>query len=242
MFIPDYLGDDQWSLNHINQNHYKLKSIFKYEDLSYEEVVKKYYIPWVEFDLLTYGWQTWLDEAKKLDELDFFSIHKENYGKGWRTFNFYELEESVTNICPAMTQWVKRVFPEQVSLKGQINKIELIALDPQGYVELHRDNENNKVHNLHLALNNPKGYKFIMFYPNSFDKTKLTDEDYIGKVPFAEGKALQLDLGNYYAVQNNSDEVRYHLNIDADFWPDEKTKKFYDISIRNTIGNIKKYA
>ena len=79
-------------------------------------------------------------------------------------------------------------------------------------------------------------------YPNSFDKTKLTDEDYIGKVPFAEGRAIQLDVGNYHAVRNNSKETRYHIIIHGNFWPDEKTKSLYDSSMRNTIGNIKTYA
>ena len=97
-------------------------------------------------------------------------------------------------------------------------------------------------HKANLAINNPVGCQFIMFYPNSFDKTKLTDEDYIGKVPFAEGRAIQLDVGNYHAVRNNSKETRYHIIVHGNFWPDEKTKSLYDSSMRNTIGNIKTYA
>ena len=257
MFIPDYLGDDQWSLQSINTKHYKLKGLLKAEDCSYENILKKHYTPWVELDI-GYSWQTWLAEAQRVDELGLFVPHREDYGKGWRSFVLHgsgegetkkddgEMfwQESALQNCPSMVQWIKHTFARDLNLKGNFERVRIMALDPGGYIEIHRDNE-KEIHDvgpINLAINNPVGCQFIMFYPNSFDKTKLTDEDYIGKVPFAEGRAIQLDVGNYHAVRNNSKETRYHIIIHGNFWPDEKTKSLYDSSMRNTIGNIKTYA
>ena len=95
MFIPDYLGDDQWSLQSINTKHYKLKGLLKAEDCSYENILKKHYTPWVELDI-SYSWQTWLAEAQRVDELGLFVPHREDYGKGWRSFVLHGSGEGET--------------------------------------------------------------------------------------------------------------------------------------------------
>ena len=48
-----------------------------------------------------------------------------------------------------------------------------------------------------------------MFYPNSMDKTKLKDYDYIGRVHFE--KEIRINTGNYFAVKNTSNETRYYI-------------------------------
>ena len=43
-------------------------------------------------------------------------------------------------------------------------------------------------------------------------------------------------------VKNTSNETRYHVIINGDTNIDKNVKNFYDTSIKNTIGNIKKDA
>ena len=239
MFIPDYLGTNAWKLPMVNRDHFKIKPLLDSEpEYDYTTAVKKYHFPWIEMDV-SYSWQTWL--SKIIEQEKLFSNFETEYGKGWKYISVYSdktWNENIIKNCPAMTSWLKDVFPNTVNLV-KLHDIKIMALEPNGYSELQHNEVSGQIN---LALNNPTKCKVVMFYPNPMDKTKLKDYDYIGVVPFKEGSAIKLNTENYHMIQNLSDEVRYHITINADTEIDKKTKSFYDNSIKNTIGGIKNYA
>tara|TARA_X000000950_G_scaffold288253_1_gene404125 strand:- start:258 stop:959 length:702 start_codon:yes stop_codon:yes gene_type:complete len=231
MFIPDYLGNDAWQLPMINRDHFKIKPILE----SDEQVG---YFPWIELDI-KYSYETWLKEIKLVD--DSFVEFESEYGKGWKYVSMYEDDkwnDRLLNGCPATTTWFKNIFSEKINAT-KIHNIKVMCLEPKGYSELQHGNHFGQIN---FVLNQPIGCKTVMFYPNSMDKTKLKDSDYIGIVPFREGSAIQLNNENYNMARNNGEENRYHIIVNADTEINDTVKMLYDESIKHTTTNIKKDA
>jgi hypothetical protein len=227
MFIPDYLGNDVWALPFINREHYKIQKVIEAEN----DEMPINNLPWIQLNI-GYSWQTWEKEIKGLDTLNFFNVHKNEYSQGWRSLTLYDGEwnEKITEHCYVMTSWFKQTFPTK--------KIEIMALDSLGYIELHKNKETDK-HNFNaikFMFDKPPYYNVAMFNPNPMDKTKLKDRDYIGRIPCETGKALMLDSGNYFTAKNMSEQTVYYLVAQINTF-DPKNE-----DIRETIGNIKKNA
>jgi len=239
MFIPDYLGKDAWKLPTINREHFKLKALIESTDeiKDYNTFIQNNYIPWIEFDI-QYGHTTWLEEIIKVENK--FTIFETEYGKGWKHLIIYENDwnENLLDSCPAMMSWLKNVFPVKFNVT-ELHSIKVMALEPEGYSELQHDKECGQ---FNFPLFDPYGCHAVMFYPNPMDKTKLKDQDYIGRIPFKEGQAIKINTQNYHMVKNTSNQTRYHVIINANTEVDKKVKSFYNTSIKNTIGNIKKDA
>lgn len=227
MFIPDYLGNDVWTLPLINREHYKIQKVI--EEKNNEMPVDN--LPWIQLNI-GYSWQTWEKEIKGLDTLNFFNVHKNEYSRGWRSLTLYDGEwnEKITEHCYVMTSWFKQTFSTK--------KIEIMALDSLGYIELHKNKETDK-HNFNVIkfmFDKPSYYNVAVFNPNPMDKTKLKDKDYIGRIPCETGKALMLDSGNYFTARNMSEQTVYYLVAQINTF-DPKNE-----DIRETIGNIKTNA
>tara|TARA_B100002019_G_scaffold209656_1_gene182264 strand:+ start:670 stop:1413 length:744 start_codon:yes stop_codon:yes gene_type:complete len=245
MFIPDYIGSDFWTLPRINRDHYKIQPLLKFKEHEDELIFKKDYIPWIELEL-NYSWQTWLKELQTLDSLNLLKDYKTEYSQGWKSFNLYNdgWNDQVIENCPALVNWFKQVFEQKFKIENPFLSINLRSLDPGGFIELHKDTEENQSHThrvIKFLVNDSKQYEVAMFYPNPMDKTKLRTKDYIGWVPFDSGKAIQLDLGNYFAARNQSEEKIYYILVKVNTLPD-KDNEVWKESIKTTIGNIKKNA
>ncbi len=238
MFIPDYLGKDAWKLPMVNRDHFKLSPLLESNEIENgNEFIKQNYMPWIEFDV-QYGHATWLKEIIGIENK--FSIFETEYGKGWKHIIVYDgnWNQDLITSCPSMMSWLKNVFPIKFNVK-KIDEIKVMALESNGYSDLQHDKECGQIN---LPLSEPPGCTSVMFYPNPMDKTKLKDQDYIGKIPFKEGTIIKINTENYHMVKNTSNETRYHVIINADTEVDEKIESFYDENIKNTIGNIKKDA
>lgn len=74
-----------------------------------------------------------------------------------------------------------------------------MLLEPGGYILPHADVDWKQLGPVNLALNNPDGCEFIM-------------EDH-GIIPFTNGTANMLAIGNVHAVYNNSHEDRFHIIV-----------------------------
>tara|TARA_B100001094_G_scaffold60035_1_gene55519 strand:- start:7901 stop:8611 length:711 start_codon:yes stop_codon:yes gene_type:complete len=234
MFIPDYLGNGVWTLPLINREHYKIQKVIESEN---DEMPIKN-LPWIELDI-GYSWQTWEKEIKNLETLNFFNVHKNEYSQGWKSLTLYDGEwnQTVTENCFAMTTWFKEIFSTKCNV-GPNQKIEIMALETQGYIELHKNKETDK-HNFNVVkfmFDKPQYYNVAMFNPNPMDKTKLKDKDYIGKIPCQPGKALLLDSGNYFTARNLSEQTVYYVVAQINTF-DPKNEE-----IKETIGNIKTHA
>ena len=239
MFIPDYLGKDAWKLPMINRDHFKLKPLLESDENLNDgnEFIKQNYIPWIEFDI-QYGHATWLKEILKVEKK--FLVFETEYGKGWKYLSIYNKQwnDDLTDSCPAMMSWFRNVFLTKFNITN-LQDIKVMALEPNGYSELQHDKLCGQIN---LPLNDPIGCTAVMFYPNPMDKTKLKDHDYIGRIPFKEGLAVRINTENYHMVKNTSNETRYHVIINTDTKVDKNVETFYNKSIKNTIGNIKKDA
>ena len=73
------------------------------------------------------------------------------------------------------------------------------------------------------------------------DKTKLRTQRLYRLGIFDSGKAIQLDLGNYFAARNQSEEKIYYILVKVNTLPDKDNEVLKE-SIKTTIGNIKKNA
>jgi hypothetical protein len=240
MFIPDYLGNDVWALPLINREHFKIQKILQDTD---EDIPIKN-LPWIELDI-GYSWQTWEKEIKNLDTLDLFDIHKNEYSQGWKSLTFYngEWNSKVKEQCYTMTKWFNDNFLPEYDISSD-DKIEIMALEANGYIELHKNKETDK-HNFNVIkflLDAPKNYNVAMFNPNPMDKTKLKDKDYIGRIPCETGKAIQLDSGNYFTAHNLSDQTVYYIVVQLNTFDLKKLKQDDRFNIKRTIGSIKRNA
>ena len=156
MFIPDYLGNDVWALPLMNREHFKIQKIL--EETSNDIPIKN--LPWIELDI-GYSWQTWEKEIKNLDTLNLFDVHKNEYSKGWKSIAFYDGEWNgeVKEQCYTMTKWFDDIFLSKYNMSSK-DKIEIMALEANGYIELHKNKETDK-HNFNVIkflLDKPQDY------------------------------------------------------------------------------------
>lgn len=113
-------------------------------------------------------------------------------------------------------QWipeVERLMPNTVNFFknwgiGSYQRVRVMAVDPQGYVSLHRDlnsgQENNFLGPINIAITQPDDCHFVL-------------KDW-GEIPFQSGDAFMPDVNNWHAVVNNSNQTRYHIIVHSNDW------------------------
>lgn len=159
-----------------------------------------------------------------------FYTHREDQSKGWSSLvmhgmgddktnspEYYNVNEEdavydwtdASNSIPSLKKWLleQKYFVD-------FDRVRIMALDPSGYIESHRDYDKSKLGPINIAINNPKDCDFIM-------------ED-VGVVPFEPNKGAWLDLSNKHSVRNNSNETRYHIIIHGG-----KTTEFKQMAFKN---------
>jgi len=105
----------------------------------------------------------------------------------------YQWCGEIVERCPETTRYFKEEFPNH-----NYQRLRFMWLDPQGYIQPHRDRTVNMLQPINVALNNPEGCVF-----------KMQDQGY---VPFKDGgSACLVDIGNLHSVWNNSDTPRIHM-------------------------------
>jgi hypothetical protein len=100
----------------------------------------------------------------------------------------------IADKCPTTTKWLKEVFP-----CNKYGRVRFMLLRSGGKIDLHKDSSVKLIENINVALNNPKGCKWI----------------------WGDGEELIMDEGGTYAmnlyyehsVVNNSNEDRMHMII-----------------------------
>jgi len=140
--------------------------------------------------------------------------HRDDYGehRGWKSFCIHGKSLHQTKHCDDDRPfvWIPEIekrMPDTVSFfknwpGGTYQRIRVMALEPNGYVSLHRDCNTSGLSPINIAITQPKNCKFIM--------------EGWGEVPFQSGTAYMLDISNNHAVFNDSDQVRYHIIVHSD--------------------------
>lgn len=159
-----------------------------------------------------------------------FYTHREDQSKGWSSLvmhgmgddktnssEYYNVNEddavydwtNASNSIPSLKKWLleQKYFVD-------FDRIRIMALDPDGYIEAHKDYDKSRLGPINIAINNPKDCDFVM-------------ED-IGIVPFETNKGAWLDLSNKHSVRNNSNETRYHIILHGG-----KTTEFKQMAFEN---------
>ena len=140
------------------------------------------------------GWASVCIHGEEWNKTESFTQYPEHKGKTEKDIQYKWCEE-ITSRCPVTTKYFKEDFPAQ-----EYYRVRFMYLEPNGYIQPHRDRDNSMLFPLNIALNNPKGCVFRM-------KDK-------GDVPFnPDGGACLVDISNEHSVWNNSDTARIHIIV-----------------------------
>ena len=139
-----------------------------------------------------------------------FTNHYTTYGYDSNEQTPYKWTD-VSTACPITTDFLKNSYP-----CDNYYRVRFMLLEPGGYIAPHTDTLKHKLSPVNIALNHPKGC--IM---------KMAGH---GTVPFKDGEAYILDVGNTHAYYNKSDEDRYHIIIHGNYKSNDKWKELVENS------------
>jgi len=173
-----------------------------------------------------------LAEIKQAEHL--LINHRDEYNehRGWRSFCLHGKSLKQTQHCEDSRpfQWVPEIqnlMPKTVEFFrswaiGNYERIRVMALQPKGYIALHRDlvreQESNFLTAINIAITQPDDCHFII-------------KDW-GQIPFSPGDAYMPDINNWHAVFNHSEQTRYHIIVHSNNWTDsfkETIRRSYDL-------------
>lgn len=178
--------------------------------------------PWFSMSFLDtlFDYSAWLDDAQRLDREGWFVGHRslDGYGhQGWRSCVLHGLGDGMSTTWDqyhitqeeAWEQYHWCNASRGTTIREQLirywpaeffNRVRIMALDPGGYIQPHRDLEQHRLTVCNISLNNPPGCQFVMANH--------------GTVPFKDqGSALLLDIANQHGVYNPSTQIRYHMIV-----------------------------
>ena len=159
-----------------------------------------------------------------------FYTHREDQSKGWRSLvmhgmgddktnspEYYNVNEedavydwtNASNSIPSLKKWLL-----EQNYFVDFDRVRIMALDPGGYIEAHKDYDKSRLGPINIAINNPKDCEFVM--------------ENVGVVPFEPNKGAWLDLSNKHSVRNNNNETRYHIILHGG-----KTSEFKQMALEN---------
>jgi len=97
---------------------------------------------------------------------------------------------------PQTVAWLKTLGYDR------FQRVRVMCLAPKGFINVHRDQTESNLGAVNVAITHPTGCKFYL--------------EHHGELVFEPGLAYRLNLVNYHAVVNPSDEYRYHIIIHGD--------------------------
>jgi len=203
---------------------------------NYNWIINESKLPWLKLDI-EFPYEKMLEEAKALKP--HFVKHRaedqiSGYGhKGWSSLCIHGISPSHTNhfesygyksndgtpyrwtevssLCYETTKWLTEVYPCTTYYR-----VRFMLLEPGGFIAPHNDMNKYRLSPVNIALNHPKGCIMKMAH--------------YGTVPFKEGEAYLLDVGNVHAYYNKSNEDRYHIIIHGNYKSNKQWKKLVENS------------
>jgi hypothetical protein len=155
------------------------------------------------------GWRSICLHGEAWNKTQHYHDYPENAGKTIDQIQYGWCSE-IAERCPETTRYFKELFPYH-----NYQRLRYMWLEPHGYIQPHRDRNENFLQPMNIALNNPAGCVF-----------KMHNQGY---VPFKDGgSACLVDIGNLHAVWNNSNVPRIHMIAHAQWKPKEFTQIVID--------------
>jgi len=205
---------------------------------NYNWIINESKLPWLKLDI-ELPYEKILEEAKALKP--YFVKHRaedkiSGYGhKGWSSLCIHGISSNHTNHfesygyksndetpyrwtdisskCCETTKWLTEVYPCDTYYR-----VRFMLLEPGGFIAPHNDMNKHRLSPVNIALNHPKGCIMKMAH--------------YGTVPFNEGEAYLLDVGNIHAYYNKSNEDRYHIIIHGNYKSNKQWKKLVENSYK----------
>lgn len=141
-----------------------------------------------------------------------FVKHREKDSIGWSSFCIHGKSFDATREDDyynddrphVWTEEAVRYMPATINFLKSLNfkkfqRVRVMCLDPRGFINVHRDQNESKLGPINIAINHPKECKFYL--------------EHHGELVFRPGVSYRLNLVNYHAVINYSDTPRYHIII-----------------------------
>ena len=210
--------------------------IWTYGMATFNWVIKESKLPWLKLDI-EFPFEEMLNEAKNIRK--YFVEHRAEeqiHGyrhKGWASLSLHGISHNHTNHfssygygsnretpykwteisskCPITTNFFKNIYP-----CDNYYRLRFMLLEPEGYIAPHNDMQEHKLSPVNIALNHPKGCLMKMVGH--------------GTVPFKQGEAYLLDVGNTHAYYNKSHEDRYHIIVHGNYASNKKWKELVEKS------------
>jgi hypothetical protein len=183
---------------------------------NFEWIRKQSKLPWLQVDIPV-PHNTIFDEISMLH--DKLVSHRDDYNehRGWKSGCIYGRSWESTredSYYPDKQPYVwtseaQKYLPNTVNYfqntwpPCNFGRIRIMALEPGGYVGIHRDTQVSQLDAINIAITQPNDCKFVM-------------ENH-GTVPFRPGTAFWLDISNCHVVFNDSNEIRWHIIVHQDF-------------------------
>ena len=141
------------------------------------------------------GWSSFVVHGLGYDKTEGY----EQYGYANDNEAPYEFTKEALEHCPNILKWLN-----DNKFKSRYHRVRIMKLDPGGMVGIHNDNKNPDTWATNFAVNNPKECE--MHFWNR-------DWEYLGQVPWADGRTFRIRIGLNHCVINKSNQPRYHIII-----------------------------
>ena len=154
----------------------------------HEEIlkIKKWLVPHREESGM--GWSSFCIHGKSCDATKEDSFYNDSRPHVWTN-------EALEHM-PHTIAWLKTLGYQR------FERVRVMCLAPKGFINIHRDQTESKLSAVNVAITHPTACKFYL--------------EHHGELEFSPGVAYRLNLINYHAVINQSDEYRYHVIIHGD--------------------------
>ena len=131
------------------------------------------------------GWSSFCIHGKSYDSTKEDSFYNDKRPHKWT-------KEALENM-PRTIEWLKSLGYKS------FDRVRVMCLEPKSFINIHRDRTDSRLGPINVAITHPKDCKFYL--------------EHYGELKFTPGKAYRLNLVNYHAVINESNEPRYHIII-----------------------------
>jgi hypothetical protein len=119
------------------------------------------------------------------------------------------MPETIKYFC---TMWPQTMFA----------RLRVMLLEPGGYVSIHSDTDQSMLTAINIAITQPEDCNFYV--------------EKHGIIPFEEGSAFWIDIGNRHCVVNDSKQNRYHIILHQEI-ETEEFKNLVTRSYHKIYGN-----
>jgi len=193
-------------------------------------------LPWLKLDI-DIPYKVILEEIKQIS--DYLTSHRTdyNFNVGWSSFCIHGKSYDATredayyndNRPKVWTEEAQKCMPLTVDYFkntwpcDQYARLRVMLLEPGASIEVHRDEISpGRMRPINIAITQPEDCNFYV--------------EKHGIIPFEEGSAFWIDIGNRHCVVNDSKQNRYHIILHQEI-ETEEFKNLVTRSYHKIYGN-----